>query len=458
MLTFILCLGFRVLINKEFVWFGHRFRSRSGEDINEQSPIFLQFLDCVWQVWRQFPWEFEFSDKLLVVVLYSQSSRYTNDFLYEHFYDRVVNQDGWGVFVDNESFAPNVSIWDHITSNYGSYLNPLYAKAGLSAVVESIEKVDPRGTSVSSGGANEAGNEDYCVGDDESTVCYSNISEEDMLTDNVDNGGTESSVSGMISAAIQTELVNQKMSGSIAANTSLAKALVPPLDKFVNSSNQVDTQENNVSVSGTDPSRLIEEATAGLKTNISEGFTVSNAKSLLAMDWNAHQQGGSLVKHIDDPGLSFSTCSAPHSNTSPRLTTRKIDNEARTVRLILPETNLPSLALWEDAHMVSGIPFSNAHSGTSSSLERGLYNALKAERERVAILETQLTNATALLKEKNDLMKRLEGDLFRMNIEPADADTVIINSLEDISMSTLDPQSTNIGGVGWAWNSLSRSK
>ena len=55
------CAGFRVLIEKEWLAFGHQFALRCGTvspldkaahtaDDNQLSPVFLQFVDCVWQV------------------------------------------------------------------------------------------------------------------------------------------------------------------------------------------------------------------------------------------------------------------------------------------------------------------------------------------------------------------------------------------------------------------------
>ena len=44
--------GFIVLIEKEWLSFGHRFHDRHYRATmpKNRSPIFLQFLDCVWQV------------------------------------------------------------------------------------------------------------------------------------------------------------------------------------------------------------------------------------------------------------------------------------------------------------------------------------------------------------------------------------------------------------------------
>ncbi|XP_050311244.1 myotubularin-related protein 4 isoform X2 [Anthonomus grandis grandis] len=63
--------GFRVLIEREWLAFGHKFADRCGhsggsEDLNERCPVFLQWLDCVHQLITQFPVSFEFSHNYLI--------------------------------------------------------------------------------------------------------------------------------------------------------------------------------------------------------------------------------------------------------------------------------------------------------------------------------------------------------------------------------------------------------
>ncbi|XP_019740726.1 phosphatidylinositol-3,5-bisphosphate 3-phosphatase MTMR3 isoform X2 [Hippocampus comes] len=63
--------GFQVLVEMDWLDFGHKFADRCGhgensEDVNERCPVFLQWLDCVHQLQRQFPCSFEFNEAFLV--------------------------------------------------------------------------------------------------------------------------------------------------------------------------------------------------------------------------------------------------------------------------------------------------------------------------------------------------------------------------------------------------------
>ena len=69
--------GFSTLVEKDFLSFGHPFHTRCGhgEGRNEQggdegqlAPIFLQFVDCVFQLVNQFPDYFEFGPRYLLLL------------------------------------------------------------------------------------------------------------------------------------------------------------------------------------------------------------------------------------------------------------------------------------------------------------------------------------------------------------------------------------------------------
>lgn len=62
-------LGLCILIEKDWVAFGHRFRSRSRHLSEGESPIFQQWLFCLAGVCRQFPELFEYDSDDLVLLL-----------------------------------------------------------------------------------------------------------------------------------------------------------------------------------------------------------------------------------------------------------------------------------------------------------------------------------------------------------------------------------------------------
>lgn len=116
--------GFQVLIEKEWLSFGHKFAQRlgHGEDKpsdDNRSPIFLQWLDCIWQLTKQFPTAFEFNETLLLV-------------LADHIYSCL-----YGTFLANSEMMrklegiPNKthSIWSMINSFPEEFTNPYYVAA-----------------------------------------------------------------------------------------------------------------------------------------------------------------------------------------------------------------------------------------------------------------------------------------------------------------------------------------
>ena len=88
--------GFATLIEKEWLSFGHQFAKRLGQDETrrrnygdkQRSPIFIQFLDCVYQIMNQNPRAFQFSESLLQVLYHHCYSGAYGTFLYNCEKDR----------------------------------------------------------------------------------------------------------------------------------------------------------------------------------------------------------------------------------------------------------------------------------------------------------------------------------------------------------------------------------
>ena len=110
-----------MLIEKEWIQFGHKFGERSGHtpgvSKSETSPVFLQFLDCVHQLQQQYPCSFEFNGSLLVYIM------------------EEVFACRFGTFVCNsvqEAVELNLSsctasLWGDIIDQKSKFTNSLYA-------------------------------------------------------------------------------------------------------------------------------------------------------------------------------------------------------------------------------------------------------------------------------------------------------------------------------------------
>lgn len=100
--------GFCVLIEKEWLSFGHMFSKRTFAPDNgvERSPIFLLFLDCVWQITQQFPEAFEFGERLLILLADHFQSGMFGNFLCDCEQERTI----YGL--DEAS----TSLWSHVAA------------------------------------------------------------------------------------------------------------------------------------------------------------------------------------------------------------------------------------------------------------------------------------------------------------------------------------------------------
>ncbi|OAF71494.1 hypothetical protein A3Q56_00736 [Intoshia linei] len=64
--------GLIELIEKDWIHFGHKFRDRCdflNTKNDEKSPVFLQFIECCWQILSNFPSEFQYNESFLIRIL-----------------------------------------------------------------------------------------------------------------------------------------------------------------------------------------------------------------------------------------------------------------------------------------------------------------------------------------------------------------------------------------------------
>jgi len=115
--------GFEVLIEREFISFGHQFRTRlancqeNGMNRKDYVPIFLLLLDCIYQTMIQAPLAFEFNQRFLKkLAVHSQTLKF-GTFLNNN----DIERDAWNTRLGT------ISIWRYIEYyKKDKYLNKLY--------------------------------------------------------------------------------------------------------------------------------------------------------------------------------------------------------------------------------------------------------------------------------------------------------------------------------------------
>lgn len=138
--------GFIVLIEKEWNSFGHRFRERNGylqndhkfydyrengsssaikrlsqrykhsQTVRLESPVFQQFLHCIYCLIKKYPNKFEFNERFLRRLVYHLHAAQYGTFL----------SDNEQMRIEGEIEDKTVSVWDYFNARIGEFTNKEY--------------------------------------------------------------------------------------------------------------------------------------------------------------------------------------------------------------------------------------------------------------------------------------------------------------------------------------------
>jgi len=137
-------IGFCGLVQRSWVFFGHKFGSRyghHGHPTDEISPIFPQFCDCMYQLMVQNPAAFEFNAELLEFLA---DTVYTGNYIdfslnSDHERSQLLEKSGRDY---GGPPPPEVSVWNYILQHQDYFMNSNYDPASTSDFLEVDSSVD----------------------------------------------------------------------------------------------------------------------------------------------------------------------------------------------------------------------------------------------------------------------------------------------------------------------------
>jgi len=130
--------GFRMLIEKEWLSFGFKFSDRCGHlrtnDNKEQSPVFLQFIESVWQLSQIYPTAFEFNERFLISLHdHAHSCQYGN-------FIGNCEKDRLDLCIKERTY----SYWNYILQNVNDFKNPFFCPQSIYASEVLLPTINPQ--------------------------------------------------------------------------------------------------------------------------------------------------------------------------------------------------------------------------------------------------------------------------------------------------------------------------
>ncbi|XP_033375451.1 myotubularin-related protein 9-like isoform X1 [Parus major] len=121
--------GFQGLLEREWIQAGHPFQLRCARSASshgrgkQEAPLFLLFLDCVWQLSRQFPFSLEFGEQLLLTLFDNAYASSYGTFLCNNEKERSLCK--------VKESTHSLWAWLNQPEERQKYLNPLYSHNSL---------------------------------------------------------------------------------------------------------------------------------------------------------------------------------------------------------------------------------------------------------------------------------------------------------------------------------------